>query len=88
MDGEKRGGGKPEKPVNPPTKTDEIVLQPSGEVVVRHEEQAARAPEGKQIHPRRMLPLIPEARPEPGVEERPKTDGADSGSAATGRQEP
>jgi hypothetical protein len=75
MEGKKSGrrGGYPKKPENPPARTDEIVLQPAGEVVVSHEEKAARAQEGKQIHPRRVLPLIPETPPEQGVD-RKKTD--------------
>ena len=43
----------------------EIVLEPAGEVVTTAEELAAKAPSGKQIHPRRPLPLVPEARPAP-----------------------
>jgi len=87
MQGKETRGGKPENSINSPTKIDEIVLQPSGEVVVSHDEKAARAPKGKQIHPRRVLPLIPEARPEQGAD-RQKTDAPDPEDATTRRQEP
>jgi hypothetical protein len=41
-------------------------LPPSGEVVVTHKEEAAKPPEDKHIHPRRPLPLIPQAPPRKG----------------------
>ena len=53
----------------------EVVLEPAGEVVITPEETAARAPEGKRIHPRRPLPPVPDARPGPG----PKRPGAPQG---------
>jgi len=40
----------------------ETSLECVGEVVVRHEESAPPAPEGKRIHPRRPLPSVPDAK--------------------------
>jgi hypothetical protein len=40
----------------------DVVLEHAGEVVITPLPTAARAPEGKQIHPRRPLPLVPTKR--------------------------
>ncbi|MGO9466826.1 MAG: hypothetical protein ACLQIB_24505 [Isosphaeraceae bacterium] len=42
----------------------EVPLRSAGDVVVVHQESAAKAPPEKQIHPRRPLPLIPISRGE------------------------
>ncbi len=42
----------------------EVPLRSAGDVVVVHQESAARAPRQKQIHPRRPLPRIPISRGE------------------------
>jgi len=63
----------------PSSSSGELTLKPSGVVVVRHEETAAKAPEDKRIHPRRPLPLIPVA-PSPGdarVPASPEDEEAD-----------
>jgi len=87
MNGKETRGGKPKNSVVPPPRTGEIVLQPSGEVVVSHEDTAARAPEGKRIHPRRVLPLVPQADQEEGAEGR-NTAGPDERDATTKRRKP
>jgi hypothetical protein len=46
----------------------DIVLEHAGEVVVSPHPTAARAPEGKQIHARRPLPLVP-TKPGPDSDE-------------------
>jgi len=42
---------------------EELELKPSGQVTVRIEQTPAPAPKGRRIHPRRPLPLVPEAAP-------------------------
>jgi hypothetical protein len=54
-----RDGNKPQKPELASPQS-EAPLKPAGEAVVKHEEAAAKPPEGKHIHRRRPLPLIPE----------------------------
>ncbi|HLQ00235.1 MAG TPA: hypothetical protein VK156_03835 [Candidatus Limnocylindria bacterium] len=45
----------------------EFKLQSSDEVIVKHDDLPAKPPEGKKNHPRRRLPLVPEApREDPG----------------------
>ena len=51
-------------------KTGEFTLRRAGKVVLNYQEDAAKAPEGKQIHPRRFLPLVPEASPKEPSEEK------------------
>jgi hypothetical protein len=75
------------KPADKPKAPEEITLQPSGEVVVTHTGTAARAPEGKQIHPRRPLPRIPEAPAKRGPGS-PEADRADPQDEGTGRPDP
>ena len=75
------------KPPDKPKAWEEITLQPSGEAVVTHTETAARAPEGKQIHPRRPLPRIPEAPAKQGPES-PEAERADPQDEVAGPQEP
>jgi hypothetical protein len=50
----------------------ESTLKSSGEVVLRYEKTAAKAPEGKRIHSRRPLPLVPDA---PSQKSQEKTEG-------------
>jgi hypothetical protein len=50
--------------------TGQLSLKSSGEVVLNYEETAAKAPEGKRIHPRRPVPSVPEARSEQTGEEK------------------
>jgi hypothetical protein len=38
-----------------------LSLEPLGELQVKYEPVAPKAPEGKQIHPRRPAPLVPDA---------------------------
>lgn len=74
--GEPTGSGNPEKtPI-----ADGIPLHPSGDVVTQYGQTAPRAPDGKQVTPRRPLPLVPEARPEKNAN-RQVTDGSDPGNA-------
>jgi hypothetical protein len=40
---------------------EDLSLESLGELQVKYEPTAAKAPEGKQIHPRRPAPLVPEA---------------------------
>ncbi len=57
---------KPRKrPTQPSPSTGEFTLTSPGEFVVTHKGKPAKPPEGKRIHPRRPLPLVPQARPEP-----------------------
>lgn len=49
------------KDETPAQKAGEFKLKRAGEVVVNYQPEAVKAPEGKQIHPRRVLPLVPEA---------------------------
>jgi hypothetical protein len=65
---------KPEPPARPPAKPGEYQLPPAGEVVVPHQEQAARPPAGKTVHRRRPLPLVPEAKPRPEDESGEKQE--------------
>ena len=51
--------GEPAKP-----ETNDIPLHSRGDVVVIHQESAAKAPPQKRIHPRRPLPPVPESRGE------------------------
>ena len=52
---------KDDEPTPKPTdQTGAVPLQPAGEVIVSHEETAAKPPPGKQIHRRRPLPPVPE----------------------------
>jgi hypothetical protein len=44
----------------PPGHTNDVPLQPAGEIVVSHEEAASKPSPEKQIHPRRPLPPVPE----------------------------
>jgi hypothetical protein len=86
MGREKSESGASERPDKSKAQ-EEITLQPSGEVVVTHTETAAKAPEGKQIHPRRPLPRIPEAAAKQGPG-GPEADRADPQDEGGGRQDP
>jgi hypothetical protein len=54
----KESGAKKETP-----RTEEFELKSSGQITVRIEQKPAQAPKGRRIHPRRPLPLVPEAAP-------------------------
>jgi len=41
-----------------------VPLKPAGDVIVKHEEEPPQPPEVKRIHPRRPLPVVPEAQPD------------------------
>jgi hypothetical protein len=45
---------------NPPVQKKDAPLTPAGEIIVSHEEAAARPSREKQIHRRRPLPPVPE----------------------------
>jgi hypothetical protein len=57
-----QGGG---MSVKPSSSTGNFSLTSSGEVVVSHQQEATRAPEGKRIHPRRPVPPVPLTRSRP-----------------------
>lgn len=50
-----------------PESSEELTLRPAGDVYVDYRPQAAPSPPGKQIHPRRPLPPVPDppVKPEP-----------------------
>jgi len=50
----------------------EIRLEPSGEVVVEHHSAPPTRQPDKQIHPRRPLPLVPNAPSEAAKKEKKK----------------
>ncbi len=52
-------------PVETSSSTGELTLTSLGEVVVSHQQEAARAPEGKRIHARRPIPPVPVTRSQP-----------------------
>jgi len=66
----------PDRPVTPPKPSPdkssdqpkETHLESVGEFVVEHQDSPPPAPPGQQIHPRRPLPLVPDARPLPKKE--------------------
>jgi hypothetical protein len=49
------------KAVQKPSSVSEVPLRSSGEVIVTPKEAPARPLDDKQIHPRRPLPLVPDA---------------------------
>lgn len=49
------------KPEQPSNRTGEFNLPLSGEVVVQHDDLPEKPPDDKKIHPRRPLPLVPDA---------------------------
>jgi hypothetical protein len=55
---DKESGAKKETPP-----TEGFELKSSGQVTVRIEQKPVPAPKGRRIHPRRPLPLVPEAAP-------------------------
>jgi len=60
----------PKKPQDAsPKQTAEIRLESSGEVVVEHHATPPAGPLDKKIHPRRRLPLIPNAPSQPPNED-------------------
>lgn len=59
-------GGKGRKKDSP---TSEVRLKPAGEVQLRPTEKAKEPPADKRIHPRRLLPLVPEKSPNDEKEE-------------------
>jgi hypothetical protein len=56
--------GKEKLPDKPSASTGQFSLKSSGKAVLNYEETATQAHEGKRIHPRRPVPLVPEARAE------------------------
>ncbi len=63
--------------VTPQSQAGEFTLESSGEVVVTHQPAPPKGPADKRIHPRRPLPLVPNARPKQTGEEK-KEKQADS----------
>jgi hypothetical protein len=55
-------------------------LESTGEVVVEHHDSPPPGPPDKRIHPRRPLPLVPTARPEP-EESKDKNTDSDKGTS-------
>ena len=68
----------PPSPKKPPDASScqpaEIRLESSGEVVVEHHPAPPTSQPDKQIHPRRPLPLVPNAPSEPAKEDKKKED--------------
>lgn len=62
QDQDENGKGKTQKASTTPSP--HIRLESSGEVVVTHQPVPPKGPPEKQIHPRRPLPLVPDARTE------------------------
>jgi hypothetical protein len=58
----------------------ETRLESTGEVVVEHHDSPPPGPPDKRIHPRRPLPLVPTARPEP-EESKGKNTDSDKGTS-------
>jgi hypothetical protein len=56
-----------------PSELPEIRLEPSGVVVVEHQSTPPTGPADKQIHPRRPLPLVPEAPARPEKKDNKKS---------------
>jgi hypothetical protein len=54
---------KKKSPEPAPSQDQETCLKPSGEYVVEHHETPPSGPADKQIHPRRRLPVVPDAPP-------------------------
>jgi hypothetical protein len=52
------------RPDNSPSPLAETPLESSGEFVVEHRPIPPKGPADKKIHPRRPLPLVPNAPPE------------------------
>jgi len=73
MSDERRDPKEPQEPAKP--FVSKSILKHVGEVVLRYEEAAAKAPEGKQIHRRRPLPSVPEAPPEQ-ADEKPEAESS------------
>jgi hypothetical protein len=57
------------KPEKLPKPADSVRVPSPGETVVRYDQLPAKLPEGKTIHPRRPLPLVPDAAPEKDSED-------------------
>lgn len=74
----KTGANDKRQPSQPSSGPNAFRLRAAGEVVVTHKETAAKAPASKHIHPRRPLPLIPEAPSRPGGEEVRQKDQSGS----------
>jgi hypothetical protein len=56
---------------NPPNHgTKDISLPPSGEAMLPYQEQPPKGKPDKRIHPRRPLPLVPDAPPK-STEDKP-----------------
>lgn len=66
--------------------TNDPALKPAGEVVLGHEESAAKAPAGKQIHRRRPLPPVPDASEMHGSELK-QADGGGSGEETRAKED-
>jgi len=76
MKGKKGKNAKPKALSKPLDQAGDASLQPSGEVVLSHQETAAKAPTGKQIHPRRPLPLVPEGESQRGSQTQEEAQGS------------
>lgn len=64
---------------NPPTQgTKNISIPPSGKAVLPYQDQPPKGAPDRQIHPRRPLPPVPDATPQP-TEDKP--DSSDSQNA-------
>jgi hypothetical protein len=57
-DDQKPESGKDQPPDCP--SSEEVELEPAGDAIVTHHEQARPPSPAKSIHPRRPLPLVPE----------------------------
>jgi hypothetical protein len=72
MDTKDPAGHKQNGSSKPPVAGGDAPLEPAGEVVVSHEERAAKPSPGKQIHRRRPLPPVPEGgSKQPGDDREP-----------------
>ena len=49
----------------PSSSTGEVILQSPGKVAVKHDDLPAKSTDDRKIHPRRPLPLVPEALDDP-----------------------
>lgn len=56
----------------------EVALKPGTEVVLTPKEAPAKPPDDKRIHPRRPLPVVPEAAPD---NERPGKSGSSTSAS-------
>jgi len=56
----------------PSSSTGEVILQSPGKATVKHDDLPAKSTDDRKIHPRRPLPLVPEAQDDPSGDAPPE----------------